>query len=233
MKKNVMRWWIVLGIVVVVYNVLAFALPFPKTAVFAVCYLFSMIAILAQIYVIRTAFCLGEGVKSKFYGFPIARLGVIYLAVQIILGFLFMTLDLVLPIPVWLPLVLFVVLLGAAAVGFVAADAMRDEIVRQEAKQENRISRMREFQASARTLTSLNKAPGAARPLEDLAESLRFSDPVSSEVLAALEDQLAGCLRELQAAVSRQDTEQITLLCQKANQVLAERNQLCKLSKGK
>ena len=30
MKKNDIRWWVVLGVVLVVYNVLAFALPFPK-----------------------------------------------------------------------------------------------------------------------------------------------------------------------------------------------------------
>ena len=104
MKKNTIRWWVLLGVVLVVYNVLAFALPFPKTAVFAVSYLFSMIAILAQIYVIRTAFYRGEGVKSKFYGFPIAKVGVIYLAIQLIGGLVFMALGLA--VPVWLPLVL-------------------------------------------------------------------------------------------------------------------------------
>ena len=121
MNKNAIRWWVVLGVVLVVYNVLAFALPFPKKAVFAVSYLFTMIAILAQIYVIRTAFYRGEGVKSKFYGFPIAKLGVIYLAVQLIAGLVFMALGLI--VPVWLPLALYVVLLGIAAAGFVAADA--------------------------------------------------------------------------------------------------------------
>ena len=126
MKKNTIRWWVLLGVVLVVYNVLAFALPFPKTAVFAVSYLFSMIAILAQIYVIRTAFYRGEGVKSKFYGFPIAKVGVIYLAIQLIGGLVFMALGLA--VPVWLPLVLYVVLLGIAVAGFVAVDAARDEV---------------------------------------------------------------------------------------------------------
>ena len=191
MKKNAIRWWVVLGVVLVVYNVLAFALPFPKTAVFAVSYLFTMIAILAQIYVIRTAFYRGEGVKSKFYGFPIAKLGVIYLAVQLIAGLVFMALGLI--VPVWLPLALYVVLLGVAAAGFVAADAARDEVVRQEV----------------------------------------FSDPVSSEALTEIEDQLAECLAQLQEAVSAQKTEQILSVCREAERILAERNQLCKLSKAK
>lgn len=231
MKKNAIRWWVVLGVVLVVYNVLAFTLPFPKTAVFAVSYLFTMIAILAQIYVIRTAFYRGEGVKSKFYGFPIAKLGVIYLAVQLIAGLVFMALGLI--VPVWLPLALYVVLLGIAAAGFVAADAVRDEVVRQEIKLEKDVSRMREFQAKGRALVTLNKVPEAARPLEKLAENLRFSDPVSSEALTEVEDQLAECLAQLQEAVSAQKTEQILSVCQEAERILAERNQLCKLSKTK
>ena len=231
MKKNTIRWWVLLGVVLVVYNVLAFALPFPKTAVFAVSYLFSMIAILAQIYVIRTAFYRGEGVKSKFYGFPIAKVGVIYLAIQLIGGLVFMALGLA--VPVWLPLVLYVVLLGIAAAGFVAADAARDEVVRQEVKLEKNVSRMREFQAKGQALVALNKVPEAARPLEKLAENLRFSDPVSNEALAEIEDRLAECLAQLQSEVAAQKKEQILSLCQQAEQVLAERNQLCKLSKAK
>ena len=231
MKKNAIRWWVVLGVVLVVYNVLAFALPFPKTAVFAVSYLFTMIAILAQIYVIRTAFYRGEGVKSKFYGFPIAKLGVIYLAVQLIAGLVFMALGLI--VPVWLPLALYVVLLGIAAAGFVAADAARDEVVRQEVKLEKDVSRMREFQAKGRALVALNQVSEAARPLEKLAEDLRFSDPVSSEALTEIEDQLAECLAQLQEAVSAQKTEQILSVCQEAERILAERNQLCKLNKAK
>ena len=231
MKKNAIRWWVVLGVVLVVYNVLAFALPFPKTAVFAVSYLFTTIAILAQIYVIRTAFYRGEGVKSKFYGFPIAKLGVIYLAVQLIAGLVFMALGLI--VPVWLPLALYVVLLGVAAAGFVAADAARDEVVRQEVKLEKDVSRMREFQAKGRALVALNQVSEAVRPLEKLAENLRFSDPVSSEALTEIEDQLAECLAQLQEAVSAQKTEQILSVCQEAEHILAERNQLCKLSKAK
>ena len=231
MKKNTIRWWVLLGVVLVVYNVLAFALPFPKTAVFAVSYLFTMIAILAQIYVIRTAFYRGEGVKSKFYGFPIAKVGVIYLAIQLIGGLVFMALGLI--VPVWLPLALYVVLLGVAAAGFVAADAARDEVVRQEVKLEKDVSRMREFQAKGRALVALNKVSEAARPLEKLAEDLRFSDPVSSEALTEIEDQLAECLAQLQEAVSAQKTEQILSVCQEAEHILAERNQLCKLNKAK
>ena len=89
-NKNTLRWWILLALLLVVYNVLAFAIPFKHTGVFALSYAFTMIAILAQAYVIRSAFYRGEGVRSKFYGFPIAVVGAAYLAVQLVLGFIFM-----------------------------------------------------------------------------------------------------------------------------------------------
>ena len=233
MNKNVTRWWIVLGIVVVVYNVLAFALPFPKTAAFAVSYLFSMMAILAQIYVIRTAFCQGEGVKSKFYGFPIARIGLIYLAAQVVLGFLFMALGLLFPIPLWLPLALYVVLLGAAAVGLVAADAAREEVVRQEVRAVKDVSLMRGLQAAVSALAGRCEDPALRRGVQDLAENLRFSDPVSSEALASAEAALSACVARLQQAVEDRRQEEALALCREADRLLADRNQLCRLSKAR
>lgn len=92
-EKNIIRSWIVLGILLVCYNVVVFFIPFRKNALFAVSWLFTMLAIAAQIYVIRTAFCNGKSVKSKFYGFPIAKLGMGYLAVQLVLSFAFMALG--------------------------------------------------------------------------------------------------------------------------------------------
>ena len=230
MKKNAIRWWIVLGVVLVVYHVLVFALPFPKTSVFVLSYLFSLAAILAQIYVIRTAFYQGEGVKSKFYGFPIAKIGVVYLVLQLILGFVFMALGLISPI--WLPLVLYVLLLGAAAVGFVAADAVREEIVRQEVKQEKQISQMRELQARASGLPGQCQDPELRRILQKLSDNLRFSDPVSSPALEEIESELSDLLEQIQTAIQAQADSQIPSLCQRAEQLLAERNRLCKLGKS-
>lgn len=56
---------------------------------------------------------------------------------------------------------------------------------------------------------------------------------MSSEALTEIEDQLAECLTQLQEAVSAQKTEQILSVCREAEHILAERNQLCKLSKAK
>ena len=155
MKKNMTRWWVILGAVLVVYNVIVFAVPFPKNAVFFVSWLFTLAAIGMQVYVVRTAFYRGEGVKSKFYGWPIARFGVMYLAVQLALGLVFMALGFTLAVPVWLPLVLYVALLSVSAVGLIASDAMRDEIVRQDTALKRDVTCMRTLQSKAASMIQL------------------------------------------------------------------------------
>ena len=123
MKKNIVRWWMVLLIALVVYNVVVFAVPFVKTGVFFLSWIFTLAAIAAQVYVIRSAFYNGESVKSKFYGFPIAKIGMVYLIIQVVLSLLFMAVGRY--VALWIPFVVYVVLLGVSAVGFISADDLR------------------------------------------------------------------------------------------------------------
>ncbi len=231
MKKNTTRWWVILAVLLVVYNVIVFAVPFPKNAVFFVSWLFTLAAIGMQVYVVRTAFYRGEGVKSKFYGWPIARFGVMYLAVQLALGLVFMALGFTLAVPVWLPLVLYIILLGVLAVGLIASDAMRDEIVRQDTALKRDVTCMRTLQSKAASMIQLAHDEQTRKLLEKFAEELRFSDPVSSASLRDIEADLTACVDELHQALTDGDEASIPLLERKAVSVLMERNRLCKLNK--
>ena len=81
MGKNEIRGYIVDAIVFIIFSVISFAPPFHKAGVFWLAYIFGVIAIVYQIYVFKISFSQGDDVKSKFYGFPIARVGVIYLGI--------------------------------------------------------------------------------------------------------------------------------------------------------
>ena len=229
-KANETRWWIGLGAAAVVYNVIAFALPFGKTAVFFLSWIFTMAALAAQVYVIRIAFFKGEGVKSKLYGFPIARVGLLYLAVQVVLGLIFMALGTV--VPLWLPLVLYVILMGAALIGLITTEGVREEVERQERKLVKDVSRMKKFRALADTLARENQILEAKEPLKELAEAFRYSDPVSSGALREIEDALGDDLANLQDAVALLEKEKALELCRKTRRDLKERNQLCKMTKA-
>lgn len=224
-KKGVL----VLALLFVVYTLIVLAVPFAKGGMFWLTYLFTAVAFGVQAYVFKLSFEKEAGAKSKFYGFPIARVGVLYLAVQIVLGLVFMALAAV--APVWLALVLYLALLVAAAVGVIATDSIRDEVERQDTQLKKDVATMRALQSKAAALPARCEDATAKASLEKLAEEFRYSDPVSAPALADLETDIAATMEELSAAVTDGDNAAVLALCKKISATLAERNRLCKLNK--
>ncbi len=228
-KKNMMRTLVITVIVLVLFCVLAFAIPFVRGPVFWLGFLFTVVAILAQLYIAKKAFANGEGARSKFYGFPLAKVGFIYLVVQIVVGLACMALGLV--VPAWLAAVLFVLILAAAAIGFITVDAIRDEVERQDEVLKKNVTNMRALQSKAAAIAAQCEDEGTRKVLNALADKFRFSDPVSSATTEEAEAGLAALVDELQAAVLDKDTEAAVSLAGKLEAALAERNRLCKLNK--
>ena len=220
---------LVLALLFVVYTLIVLAVPFAKGGMFWLTYLFTAVAFGVQAYVFKLSFEKEAGAKSKFYGFPIARVGVLYLAVQIVLGLVFMALARVAPL--WLALVLYLALLAAAAVGMIATDSIRDEVERQDTQLKKDVATMRALQSKATALPARCEDATAKAALEKLAEEFRYSDPVSAPALADLETDMAATMEELSAAVTDGDNAAVLALCKKISATLAERNRLCKLNK--
>ena len=231
MTKNQKRTVIVLAIVLIVFSVLAFALPFKMNGLFWLSYLFGVLAIAVQVYVLKIAFNGTDSVKSKFYGFPIAQIGIIYMAAQLVLSLIFMALAAVAPI--WIAIILYVLALAAAAIGFIGADAMRDEIERQDVKLETDTSCITTLRSLVYPLAGRCADTDAKAVLTELADEFRYSDPVSGDALKTVETELETAVAVLQEVVSAGTAEQITNECGKVSKLLAERNRLCKLNKRK
>ena len=225
MKKDTIRGIIALTVVLALYILIAFLIPFIHTATFWVSFVFTLIAFCVVAASIYIAFVKNPDAKSRFYGFPIAKLGVIYGVVQLIAGLIFMALGVW--IPVWVAVLIYAIALGAAAIGLISADAVREEIQRQDVKFKKDVSFMRNLQSKVCQMATQCDAP----ELKKFAEDIRYSDPVSSDALGDIEQELAAAVEELQAAVVDGDSESVAQLCRKASAVLSERNRLCKLNK--
>ena len=119
LSKGKFQAILILAIVLAAYLLLAFVIPFAKTAVFWLALVFTLAAFGVQLYVLKLSFTKGKDARSKFYGFPIARIGVVYLIVQIVLSFLFMAIAKI--CATWIVVIVFVLLLAVAAVGVIAA----------------------------------------------------------------------------------------------------------------
>ena len=231
MSKNKIRVITFAAIALVVFNVIAFVIPIPKSAVFWVAYIFGMLAIAAQLLFMNVAFSGKEDIRSKFYGFPIARIGVIYGICQLLLSFAAMALGAF--IPVWVPVVVFVIIAAAAGVGLISTDMVREEIEKQDEKLVKDVSRMRSLQSKMNVLISQTDAGGELKTaLDKLADEIKYSDPVSSSATEQIEDELNFNIEELQKAIVDDDNVSALTICKKTSGILAERNRLCKLNKN-
>ena len=229
MGRNKLRGYITLVVLWLVVSVVAFAVPFSKSAVFWLAYGFAVIAIIYQIYVFQIAFSEEGDVKSKFYAFPIARVGVIYLAVQLVISFIEMTFAVFLPI--WLAVVVNIFPLSMAIIGCIAADVVRDEIARQDIRLKKDVSNMRELQSMSAALVGRCSSGDLKDIIQRMADEFKFSDPVSSEQTNNLEKEIRNQMNEIQKAIVDDDPESVKMLSNEILGNLAERNRICALNK--
>lgn len=211
-------------IILVLYNLVVFLLPFDKETVFFVSYGFTMVAFVVAGLAVYHAFKKPDA-KSKFYGFPVARIGVIYLGVQLVLSLPFMIIGE--NVEAWIPVLLFSIVLGGGLLGLIATELTSEEIVKQDVKLKNASSMMRSIQSKVMQLTTQCEEP----MLKKLAEEIRYSDPVSHESIADAEADLSAAVDQIQQAVLDEDMESVATLSRQAMALVAERNRLCKLSK--
>ena len=145
MKKDTMRGIVALAVVLVLYILIAFLIPFVHTATFWVSFVFTLIAFAVVAASIYIAFIKNPDAKSRFYGFPIARIGVLYGGAQLIVSLVVMALAQW--TPWWIPVLVYAIGLGAAVVGLVAADAVVEEIQTQDVKLKEDVALMRSLQS--------------------------------------------------------------------------------------
>lgn len=230
MKKDTLRVILVAAIVFVLYNLIVFLLPFVKTLSFWITWVFSIGGFAVVCAAIYIAFVKNPDAKSRFYGFPIARIGLIYGLVQLIVSILFMALSVW--VPVWLVVIISALCMGVALIGLIAAEATMDEIQHQDVKLKRDVYMMRSLQSKVNQIASMCDNLECAASVRAFAEEVRYSDPVSSPAVAGAEADLAAMIDALQNAVADGDSAAAMQLCRRANVLLAERNRLCKLNKS-
>lgn len=226
MKKNFTRSAICLGVLLLLYILLAFLIPFPKSAVFWLSFGFTLVAFAVTGWALYTAFLKKPGATSRFYGFPIARIGVIYGGGQLVCGLAFMALGKW--IPTWLAVLVYAAMLGTAVIGLMGAETVVDTIQSQDQKLKHDVRFMRELQSKVNQMAAQCSLP----EVKQFCENIRYSDPVSSEALAEIDLDLSAAVDNLQSAIVDGDNIAIRQLAQKADNVLSERNRLCKLNKS-
>ncbi len=225
--RNKMMSFIAVLVIFVVFNVIAFMLPFNKHSGFWVGYIFSMLSILLTAGVAFYSLS-RESLKSKFYGLPLIFVVWPYLIAQLVFGFLEMMSQF---IPFQYGIIINVILLSACLIGLIVVNISKEEIERIDEKIKKKVFYIKSLQSDIEVLIDKTSDESAKSLLKELAKEVQYSDPISSSQLATIEDEIKTKVVVLTEAVKEANTYSIKALCNELQHLFSERNQKCKVLK--
>lgn len=220
------------SIAIFTYVLVFLIIPFPKNGASWVTFAFTFISALFGICVSLVAFKDCETLKSKFYGFPIFRIGFIYVIAQFVLGVIICIIASFIDLAAWVPFIISVILLAIASIGVIAADNARDAIVEIDAQTERVTKAVKMFNLNIQSTVDLCADEAVKKELIKLAEAFKYSDPVSSEYTVQTEDLLYNEINVLHNLVQNNASAECMAQITKVSNLLNERNRLCKAYKG-
>lgn len=220
MKKNSKMAYGILAIVFVIVCIIAFVIPTAKTTTFWIAFGFTVVAFVTQILIWKVALGKDEPLKSKFLGFPLIHIGIVYLVIQLIA---FAVLTAIPTSPIWIPIIACILILGIFAVCLISTEAGKGEVIRVEQKVQVKMSFVKELQTDVEMLVATETDKEACAALDKLAEQVKFSDPMSDEALSSIEADIKQQVSELQVR-----TDDIVSRVNAISVLLTERNKKCK-----
>lgn len=211
-----------LAIVFMLFNVTAYAITAEKSSAFYIAYVFTLIAFIVQLFVWKIGIRNAKRVKSMFLGFPIIYVGVIYLFAQIVVCFLFMVIhDLTNSIAIIVCSLIF----GISLVCMIASEIGREEIERVEVNVGRKVMFIKTVQDEIKSIANSEKETEIKKSLYKLAEKIRYSDPMSDDAIAEIEERIIDKVAELKSS-----SDKIAVIDEIAT-LNAERNRKCKTLK--
>lgn len=223
MKKNNFMSYLALGIVFALFNVIAFVIPTDKTDTFWTAYVFSVVAFAVQIPLWKIALGKKDTLKSKFLGIPVIHVGITYLIIQLIAFAVFMIFP---TLPVWLAVVVCAIILAISALCTIAGQAGANEINRVEEKIKVKRAFIQFLQIDIEMLAEAETDAETKATLKKLAEKVRFSDPMSHEMLGELESRISAKVEKMKTTADKK------VLVGEVEALLVERNKKCKILRG-
>lgn len=224
--KGILYSALPVAIVAIIYSLLLFTFMKERTTNFWAAYGFTILALLIQI--IGAGFMTGQSQKKQdvFSGLSIYVINAIYLGIQLIAGIILM----LVPISLYYLLVIEIVLLALYVFFIILILGTKYKIDKQDNRVADKVTQVKLWETDIKLIGERMSDVSIKKELYKLKEMLRFSDPISPDALAPLEDEIDKNIRTLM--IKQKSEEPITIGDVKKIMVLLdERNQKSKVLK--
>ncbi len=164
--------WILWSIALVVVLVLAFIIPFIRTAVYWIGLLCTVAMFCACALTFARAFRKGSNLESKLLGWPIFKVGYVALIVQINIGFTLMGLATLCSVQI--AVIIEVAVFAISIFCMTVKDAAREAVTVAEMKVTDNTAAWKAIRARAAAVAAETGHP----EIKKLAEEIRYADPM-------------------------------------------------------
>ena len=219
----------IIAILAVVYNVIFFVVPWNNGMSVAATWITYGCTWLALIFggvVTAVAFNKKE-LKSRIFGIPVHCVGYTVLLIQLLIDGVVMGVGHWYEIAFWIPTIVEVLLFALATIMVIARAANRDFIDSID-KKEVKEAYIRQLRVEVDSLVEANTLEALNADLTKLAETVRYTDPVSHKDVEDTEDQITVAFEELEKAVADGDVAKAQSAIAKMNRLLNERKAILK-----
>lgn len=215
-----------LAVVLILFNIVAFVVPFNQTTTFWIGYGFTMLAIV--ITFIGSGMVLGKGAEKTFMGMSIAVVLWGYFIVQTIIGIVLMAAS---SLSYRAAILICAIPLLLACIAVIASVGGNQHIEKVTEYRKEKTFYIQSLLIDVEGMEKKTDDASLRKSIRDLAEAIRYSDPFSSEKLAVLESKIESKAAELEELVSTGDVPAAKAMCSEISDLLVERNKKCKLLK--
>lgn len=226
-KKNKTRVRLIYIIIFVVYNILVFAVFKPLSLVFVISYLFMLIAFIAQMISMKQSFKTLD-VETIFFGIPLASLSVYYFFAELFVSTVFMIFQFV---GLLLPFVIQVVMLAAYVVIAIIALMTRDTVQDINQKIKDNVRHVRSILVDVEMLMAQCQDLDLKSNLRKLTETVKYSDPMTNESVADVEQRIMQHMSELRFFCEAKQIPEAKDACSRLELLFFERNKKLAISK--
>lgn len=226
-NKNTIGFGLIYVILLGVFNLLVFTIFKNHSSVFWISYTFMTLAFAVQIISMFLSFKTSD-VETAFFGIPLASFSVYYLCAELVIGAIFMifqqagfTLALVIQAAV---LAIFLVV---AIISLMARDTVRE--IGNNIKE--KVADLRSVLIDVEMMRDGCSDPELREKLRKLSETVKYSDPMSNEAVADVEQRIKRQVSELRVYLDNSQLADAAQACKELELLYAERNKKLAMSK--
>lgn len=225
--KNTAAFGLIYVILLGVFNLLVFTLSETRNDVFWLSYGFMTLAFVVQIVSMFMAFKPAD-VETAFFGIPLASFSIFYLCAELAIGTLFMIFQMA---SFTLSLIIQVLVLAAFLIVAIISLLSRDTVRQISDNVKEHVSNLKSVLVDIEVLMDDCTEPELKADLRKLSETVKYSDPISNEAVADIEQRIMRKISELRINIDDNRIADARQSCADLERLYVERNRKLAISK--